>query len=743
MNEMIRKTAQYLKRLMSSLSTKVHRLKVWFQERQKERENQHASKFSLGAFFEGQPLAFEDMLKKSWEYHFTRFLFFLSKRYVRKKITALSSDLAGINCLSRPQPVKTDKGRYDWESGDWIRSPDRSAHPRESLSACDPAYINYHSVCWWYYKLRNQIPGTMGARIFFIFYILALASASFWLLITMLVVGNDQVIDFTSPSGGSYKLQVTNQSTQNTEYSMVILDPDESVVTPDFSQLQVWPIIVGQKVLYETDDQMDYHLYSIESTDGNELAILIYPWSTDLNTEFTLLDHEFHVCDSVAMSTLIPDGHPPVINCNTLPGQIYYLRVSSPGDLTEYSFSLFEIISPPFGKDSTIESEVWIQPGTYFQNQLGSNQDNWFSVDLQKEQRLSVWLFITNAKSEISLLSDISMLLYELSPQGNEIVTFNKPYNTTSHDFPWHSTSISSIDGLAYYLAYLGNGSRFSITVEWAEAIPIISLFIIVGIPLILILVVLYYIKGEQLLSPSRYQESAAVMAIVQVLKELDNDQVLTSDHLKAKLRGRISKAASDVYRIHRIYQFPAQNFSPGELRFHLDNMSSQVEDMSKQATIPKQETLEELRIRFMDWLCIFVKSEYGEFRFQPGFVKSRLSWVKRLYLFISRHMLINFVTVILLAILGLITRQLWTPYSEEIASTAWYITRCLALVISVDFIYHRWGLKPIEKGEGTRWEYIVRAILFFVAPFVFLDILLQTGLVEALVSLLSGLSIF
>jgi hypothetical protein len=95
------------------------------------------------------------------------------------------------------------------------------------------------------------------------------------------------------------------------------------------------------------------------------------------------------------------------------------------------------------------------------------------------------------------------------------------------------------------------------------------------------------------------------------------------------------------------------------------------------------------------------------------------------------------------LAILGLITRQLWTPYSEEIASTAWYITRCLALVISVDFIYHRWGLKPIEKGEGTRWEYIVRAILFFVAPFVFLDILLQTGLVEALVSLLSGLSIF
>ncbi len=713
----------------TSPSTKEER-----REKRKAKGLSHRKRF-LRAFFDGQSIAFEEDLCKSWEFVATKIVHRFLPRYVKRRITRLPEEFAVTDFVVDLESLESEESRSDTQA---------KLATQNGMPLIDRAFANYHSVCLWYREIRHGIQllltpfATLGMLRLLV--ILAYMGGAF-----LVFVGSAPDIDqsnpglvYTFPESGEYYVEVKDTASVAHRYMFGAAQPSSDAVTPDFSQGDIWPLRHGDQV-FSRLRQEQQHLYYVDGTIGETIVVELYCWYADVDLDFMLFDSAMNECNALSLSRMDLEDLSAYLGCTvTSPGR-HYLRVqfSSPTLWlsSRYGFRIYKVLDYVEREpNDSFESSLEVPRGAFVLNTLGSQGRGYYHLTAQAGQRLEISAY-NLSHSPLS-----SVTLYKPTENGPVVVGHStrslSPLVRGKHNL--FETSYGRAIIISFLLRKLGfDKSPKEIvgegTESWILLFPVYSV----------VIVFLGYALFLKYLSQRKYEESLAIRRIVKILWRLRDDDALRSEDKKSRIRLDINLASDSVQRIHKITIFPRFSAAPKEMEKRMTRIASQIRQMNVAVSTPGVGTLSFLRRRFTQWLDVFLKGEYGQFEFDSGFEMKLVPWYRQFLYTIQRHWKKIGVAVVFALTVIVLTQSIWQDYWIEIVASAWLMVRYIILVVAVNAVYDRWGAKGPTEKEESKWWHAVRLILFFFVPLFAFDVLLQTGIVESIIKLISSLKIF
>ena len=174
-----------------------------------------------------------------------------------------------------------------------------------------------------------------------------------------------------------------------------------------------------------------------------------------------------------------------------------------------------------------------------------------------------------------------------------------------------------------------------------------------------------------------------------------------------------------------------------------MESIALQVESTTMAISIPNKDTLSELRKAFSLWLTIFSEARYDDFEFFDNFQPVYQRFSQRFVWFISRvfpHMILG---AFLVGALLIMTYQFWADLPFQLLESVGFLIRFVILIILSFGIYERFHGVNLEDSDSNKWRRAVRLLLFFFVPFIAIDKILQTGIIDTVVEIIKSIKIF
>jgi len=700
-------------------------------KKRKQRRLERRKRF-LRSFFDDKSIAFEEELCGCWEFLATRVHYFFHPKQVKRKITRLSEDFNSISFL--------DSLERQTKKGSSI-SEETSEKPKDILMP-DEKFVRFHSVRLWYRSIRRDtypILWLIGLVFFWsialVGYVGGVLVASSGLDFLSTTISRSEVgLSYTTPVSDTYYLEVKDLESQGGDYFVRVTDSDW--LTPDFSEQSIWPISYGDKVLSELN-MTEQHLYRIEGDKGDQIVVDIYDWYANSDLNFVLLDAQMNPIDVELLSS---DSRVSDTQLEYLfdSSEMLYLRVQMPKELSRLPLSFPSLsLSSPYGfwvykfiGDTNQEIE-----GTAVPIMLGSVMKG----HLDKADRSDRYYFAAQAGKSLHIrvnnLSDSpysSLTLYRLTEEEPVVIAHSNRL-TITESVPYLSTAY----GRSFVIAFLLDQVGFSVDPAEIEQPYIWYIYFILMLFILAFAVYAFFIR---FLAVRKYEESFFIHTIIDVLLLLEDDTALNCESKKASIRSNIKLAVQRIQEVHKISRFPPLHAPPDKLRYHLAKIASQIRQMNKVVSMPTEGDLSLLRRRFVNWLAVLLKAEYGRFQFSEDFEMKAIPWHREFMYSIQRYRWLLISLTLLLPLALWLTRSIWEEHTASIIDGTWLATRYAILIVTSYMIYYRWGPKGPSEQQKYKWEHVVRLILSFFVPLIGLDVLLQTGIIESILKLIGNL---
>lgn len=683
----------------------------------------------LRSLFDGEPIALEEELCKSWEFLATKAVHTLRPKHVKRKITALSKSFDSIDFLHNQQNSSLEDQQPSKVPGD--------------LSLPDVGFVNSHSIRLWYAGIRRdfQLPFMLIAFAIGLL-LFGFVAYSWGFLVSLSGSGISSFItDASEPSvvhdfqeSGTYYLEVKDPASRNPDYWVGVFGSPSDSVTPDFSEKSTWPLSYGDRVLSELQ-LGEQHLYRIGGSEGDVVIVDAYDRYADSDLNFALLDSRMNQCDSVKLSfrDQRKDGR---LICSIATGKTLHLRVQAeaPGKASRipisfssrYGFRVYKAIEDKRLEPNDSESSTPIDLGSVIWDGLNKKGRAYYHFTAQAGEQLE----ISAGNLSDSPLSSVT--LYQLV-DGEPVVVAHSNESAGTTMLPYLSTSY----GRAYALAFLLESLGLPIDATDIESPSLWCFYVLLGLAFLCFALYAFFVKC---LSLRNYEESLAVKRVIDVLLALTDAAALNSESGKASIRADIKLASDAVQKIHRISRFPPLHAAPASMREHMLRIASQVRQMNEVVSTPAEEDRSLLRRKFTGWLTVLLTAEYGMFQFDDDFEMEPMPWHRQLTYSLQRHWKgITILTILFLTAIGL-THRIWRQYTNDISRIVWQAIRYVILIAASYAIYDRWGTKGPSERQQNKWEHLVKLIVFFFVPLLGLDALLRTGIVESIIKLMGNL---
>lgn len=700
-------------------------------ERRRERRLGHRKRF-LQSLFDGEPIALEDELCKSWEFMPTRILHILRPKHVRRKITTLSDNFAGIDFLDdlKQQNMK-DSQISDESSG---------------LLLPDKAFVNFHSVRLWYASIRRDTHPPLVLTIFAIGLLLSVLAAyvtGFLLfasgLDTWLPITNESNpgLVYSFQEAGTYFIEVEDPTSRGHDYWIGVFNTSGELLDPNFSQDSIWPISYGDRVLSELR-WGEQHIYRINGSEGDKVAVDVYGLYADSDLNFVLFDSRMNQCDALSLSGLgqMKDTY---LECSTTSRVPLYLRVQIVDEplriplfslSSKYGFRVYKVSDARQKSNDIIESSTPIEPGSVVRNSLSDTGRDYYHFTAQASEELEISAY------NLSDSNSSSVTLYRLI-EDELLIVDHSTKSTGMENLPYLSTTYGQSYAVAFILQSLGFPAEATDVEQpwlWLYYYPslVLSVFAFA-----------FYAFFVKFLTLRKYEESHTIKLITDILLKLRDDDALNSESKKASIRTDIKLASDRIRKVHRISRFPPLHASPESMRHHMAKIASQIRQMNEVVSTPAERDLSLLRYKFTEWLSVLLKAEYGRFQLDEDFEMDPIPWHRQFAYSLQHHWKGIGIAVVFFSIAMWLTHRVWRDYTNDIIRFVWQATRYMILIVTSYAIYSRWGAKGPSERQQNKWEHAVRLILFFLVPLFGLDALLQTGIVESIIKLIGLKGIF
>lgn len=656
--------------------------------------------------FDEKPVALLPVIIKGWEFKVTELCYKVAPTFTQKQVTSLSRLFSSLT--------------YHYQ----IEQP----------------FLNYHSIRLWYSNLRLIIKTVLSP-------VIALVLASvvsipiatlFALLVVILETDNAATLVYEVSETGTYFIEVNNLEPTENEYFLYAAESELTSLEPNFLRTSFQSISYGQYVF----GQLAYpfsHLYRIEGEVNQGIVVYFDPWYADAILQLSLLDSDMRQCDSVNLGEIQFGNSLGLLDCGGATDGPYYLKIEvdrsfSGYDLaaSHYGFQVLRVENESGEPNDVFSSSEKILTGTFVMGNLDANDKDIYSIDLSEGQQ--VFIQVSGSYN----MPTPSLVMYSQNGRQYEIIGYGGTTLPEALGIRRIERMLKTSLGRALLVSLIFD--IIGINVDPMSLVPDYWLAILPGLTLAILLVA--YALYQTLLSEQHFEESKLVYRTVCLLEILDTDDILISEQNKSKVRGKIELISEHLLRIPRASAYPFFP-APYAMREKLELIASQVAQTTNIVSCPDQSSLFELRRRFESWLNIFIKTYYGEFPFTEEFEYTPIPFHKQIlyaFQFNSKKITLIFLAV---AIALYVSKSVWQDYTLRLMAWGWLALRYFLLTISVYIIYERWGVKEPGTEIKSKWQNAVKLILFFFIPFIALDALLGTGVIENVIKLLGSLKIF
>lgn len=724
----------------------ISRLKTKFDRRRKKDSLKHnvsqqggESPSFVDPFFSDWPLAFENELRQCWEYRVTQLLWRKFPKSIAQQITQLSNQATQIGLLPQTSQLKFEQEALIDQIAD-----ENQASPLLSYRAL----FNYHSVRCWYGRIRSlAAPLILVAGIVIATMLLFVIVTVFGILVGVSsdrISGSTPNIIYTGNQPGRYYVKIQDLASDADQYMFTISQSASSIITPDFSQTNVWPLgnehhRVMTRITYDKP-----HIYRLSVRQNETVSIFLNPLSIDNDIEFMLLDSQMIVCDQTTLSVSEVSEVDSSLKCQVTVDGTYYLQVQMPYEEfvvdifsapSRYAFDVYHF-QDYLGHEpnNSAQKSIEITSNSSILAKINSSGQDWYRFSTNVENPLKIGVFGLS-DSDLSSLS-----LYQETERGLELIAHTTRGSTSDVEITESllTTSIGRAHLLSAVLSYWGVhiSANTLIQSDW-------EFYIIIAAEILLPIIIIISMRLVSKTTPRYYQGSKVVQTMITILAELKGNDILQSDYHRAKLRRLIRLVSDDIREIYKANRFPLMSAPPPAMGNQLSKIADQIYQMNMQVSAPNPDTLTRLRQRFGESLGVFLKSEYQAFQFEADFKPIPIPWHKRLAYALQRRWGLKALAVISVLILTWLTIDFWMPYLWEILDWIWLGVRYLILTICTYGIYNRWGQKASGATSTSGWQSSVRLITFFFIPLLAFDALLQTGIVDSIIKIVSSLKIF
>jgi hypothetical protein len=694
--------------------------KLLLQElRQKQSSQEKATELFTNCFT-GEKIAFTEQLAKKWEFKITFLLHKLMPKFVCRKISSLSRDAKKIIFLEFSH----------------INEETNERNKKIPLN-----YLNYHSVRSWYRKVRSFVD--FLSLFTPLIGLVAFISVLVWILAVFSVFDEATKLpgkQFVIPKSGDYYLEVKSNSQTNFPYLLSISAPKESVVSPNFNEIDVYSLAINERV-FSTISYPQIHIYSFGPTNRSRVIVDVHRWFADTDLIFSLFDAQMQLCGSTHIryeKDFLGYGS---LGCGEDVVGPYTLKIQLPSDYetlpsnfgAEYRYGFKVNYFTPLEEEelnNNPKNAQEIPNGVYLLGEINSSDSDWYQIEGKEGETLVAYLR-TEGKNELSFS------VYRDGVDSLEIVSESTPDFRLDPELfnRWGNTKYSQAIMITIFLELLELDIGIEEIRDWDYSI--IAMFGVLVVIYIFILIYMIKVFHGRFISILRYEDTVAVSQMIEILKAMNHDNALQISDDKNKIIRKVKFAANRLRRL-------SDNFVESTSRIskkHFSNMASQIMQTANMVSIPNSDTLEELRNQFTNWLTIFLLGEYGNFQFRDDYEIIHPNWKQRILITFDQNggkYIIGFSIFAIVA--TYIIQEQWQYVGAQILSWGWLAIRYIVLIISVYLIYDRWGL-PVSVEE-PKFRSVVKIVLFFIVPLVFFDALLQTGIIESIVKILESLSL-
>ena len=420
-----------VKRLFSHLRIKLsERLSKERREKRKAAKLVEMKRF-LREFFEGQPVAFEEDLCRSWEFWVTRLIYRWFPKYVERKITALSKDVASIDYIADLEPAKLERPQtvrdLTAEKSKEQASQEKLALDSES-NPFDQAFVNYHSVCFWHRRVRYlvvnfllMVPSAVIVP-FLLSFVLGVSrySSTYATYGTVKPEETNPGIAYTVPVSGTYYVEVKDTTPGSHDYHLWVVESSPEVVSPDFSQTSVESVSHGS-CIFSRVEYPQQHLYRVQGNVGKKIVVHLDHWYADNDLDFALLDSEMDECDTASLLKSDLDDRDKALSCVVASTGPYYiwvqLREASVGASSKYGVKVYQVLDSAEREPNNYpDSSTEIPQDALITGTLSALDRDWYRFTAEADKRLEI---------RASGLSDSplsSLTLYRPTASGHKLV---------------------------------------------------------------------------------------------------------------------------------------------------------------------------------------------------------------------------------------------------------------------------------------------------------------------------------
>lgn len=706
-----------MKKIVGLVKNILSRVKERFKglpERQKNKKQQRVEKlYELAGTNE---IALADELANTWVFP----LFRLFLRFI-------------------PAQSVQDYVNYQVKRLEKLRFLKSENHSDKIFPIIDLPFVRYHSIALRYRSIREFFQPFAWIIVFMVVTIplsifIGMIFGFFGLVDRP--VEDSVGMRFSVPATETYYVAIRNLSNAATPYTFGIQSNDPGVVVSMPPRGSIQTVNFGQEIYATVNSGESQNLYEINGDIGQNIYIQPNLGYLDMDIRMQILNPDLSGCTQEVIMNKDSQGGNPRLYCQIETVGAYYLKVETvtPLDLLtqgHYGFSLYSLEKETEPNDSHVSNNA-ITLGRFVEGDASIGSPDWYSFSAAKGDQLTLF-------SSPDDPSNFSLTLYQNTKIGLQMISYStQPVGWKTSAF-WRVLDTKQGQALFYSLFLKVIGIHAS-EVWLAENTYIVMIWLESTIIFLGFLLVFGFFALEWRITPRRYLNSIITNKLIDILEQLDSDTLLQSEDQKGRLRASIhslSLIIPDLHNISRFYFLRA----PRIARNYFDNISAMVLKTNEMITIPNNTTLQELRTKYVRWLNLFMKEEFGSFDSEIDRAR-KIPWYRPFVTTIQQHWLKVLLAAIVFFFFAFYLTQELPELATRLMDLLSLFIRYLILIGGVMAIYLQWGPSDSDEQTASKWKNATKFILFFLVPFIILDSLLGTGIVETLATLISSVSI-
>jgi hypothetical protein len=668
----------------------------------------------INQLFDNEPVALMDDLKNSWELSLMMFLNRFRRDYIPEQIRTYKEKLSRITFL-----------KSEGES-----TPEATG--KDTVS-----YLNYHFLGGHFGWIRLGNQPTIWMLVLFLLLLFFIPMVMPILLMTDMLTPSDSIgLRYEAPVSGEYLLYVHNNSQETSTYSLGYQPVQSSNVNPPVQQGVVFPLGFGQEVFSLFEYSEFQHIYSFYARAGQIFYVQAYRGYLDSSIRFEIKDASMFPCATLLMDPGQLEQDVSWLSCEVMQDGNYYLLVEPVEDVmlgwqARYAFianALDEEVEP----DDDQSIAYVLEPGDFIRGTASNADPDWYRFSAQAGEEI---FFQAYAQDN----GELSLSLYQPGEAGPTLAAFsNKGVSSKSMQNQKMLESARGRAGLIYTIARIyGINPPFRWLVE--NDVPAI---VIVETILIVLGTLLFFgfNRLDWFTTSRKYDRSQLVINTINILEQLSDDDVLHSTDKRLRLMKSVRSAAFLIPGLYKLDRTWMRRTTP-ETKAHYERIAAQVLKRNEMIAAPASSTLVTLRAQFAEWLDIFMKGEFGNIQITDEISQPR--WHQKAARLVEQ----NWIKWMFGAVVGVIVLAWIYDKNPQVANSLFelfvLLIRYVLLILIVFVIFLQWGTVKSDTAPVSRWHEAARFILFFLIPFIILDNLLDTNILESLAKVVEGLKFF